>query len=197
MVLAVLQFAAGQFCRALDRVNRSTRATIASTTLVDLIGVVGMVLGLILLFAITVHAITMSAYAVILTALLAFIVCEHLAAVSLIHVDAGVIVSDNLSPGEEALGTLCALLKVSARVVPVAFGAGVCGSTILLAVACVQCLKGGEILNVGWMLAMYETGMVALFATVPMLGYLVFLMFALVFDVLDGLLTLRQPPEEQ
>jgi len=190
-VLAVLQYAAGQFCEALDRVNRSTRAAIASTTLVDLIGIVGMLLGLVLLFLITAQAINLGNYAYILMALLAFIVCEHLAAVLLVHVDANVVVADNLSPGEEALGTLCALLKASARVVPVAFGAGVCWGTLLLLVACGYCLRGGEAVGMSWVAALFQAGTVAIFAALPMLGYVLFLLLALVFDVLDGLLTLR------
>ncbi|HLA85504.1 MAG TPA: DUF4339 domain-containing protein [Thermoguttaceae bacterium] len=195
-VLAVMQFAAAKFCEALDRVNRSTRATVASTVLVDLIGVVSMVAGLILLLAITAQAVLMTQYAAILVALLVFILCQHLATVSFVHVDPGVIVSDQLSPGEEALGTLCALLKASARVVPVAFGAGVCWGTIMLLVACVQCFQGGEMTAAGSMLALLAVLNILLFAALPMLGYVVFLAFALMFDVLDGLLTLRRPDEQ-
>jgi hypothetical protein len=194
-VLAVLQYAAGQFCAALDRVNRSTRAAVASTMLVDLIGVVSMLTGLILLLAIAAQAVTASAYPMLLLGLLAFILCEHLAAVSLSHVDKNVILSDSLSPGEEALGTLCALLKTSARVVPVAFGAGVSWGMLLLVVACVYCLKGGEAMDNGMRLAIGASGTIAAFAALPMLGYLVFLLFALLFDVLDGLLTLRRNDE--
>ncbi|MBN2218077.1 MAG: DUF4339 domain-containing protein [Pirellulales bacterium] len=194
-VLAVLQYAAGQFCGALDRVNRSTRAAIASTTLLDLLGIVGLLLGLVLLFGITAQAISLSNHATILAALLAFILCEHWAAVSLVHVDQNVIVADNLSPGEEALGTLCALLKTSARVVPVAFGAGVCWGTLLLVVACVHCLRGGEAVELSWGVTLLQVTTVALFAAIPMLGYVLFLLLALVFDVLDGLLTLRRDEE--
>ena len=187
-VLAVMQYAAGQFSKALDRVNRTTRATVASTTLVDLIGLVSLVLGPILLLAIAAHAVMASAWTFILTALVVFIILEHLAAVSFIHVDSGVIVSDQLTPGEEALGTLCALLKVSARVVPVAFGAGVSCCTIVLGIACVQCLRGGENLNVTGMLGLSNVSMITLFAALPMIGYLGFLLLALLFDVIDGLL---------
>jgi len=194
-LLAVLQYAAGRFCEALDRVNRSTRAAVASTVLVDLIGLVSMVLGLILLLAVAAWAIGTQQYIIVLSALLAFILCEHLAAVSLVHVDENVIVSEALSPGEEALGTLCALLKAGARVVPVAFGAGVCCSTIVLLVACVECLRGDEAILAGSVMAFSQTGMIALFAALPMLGYLAFLLLALVFDVLDGLLTLRRPED--
>jgi len=194
-VLAVLQYAAARFCEALDRVNRSTRAAIASTALVDLMGIVSMLAGLILLFAIAAEAMTSLAYPLVLAALLAFVVCEHLAAVCFSHVDQNVIVSDNLSPGEEALGTLCAVLKASARLVPVAFGAGVCGGALLLVVACVYCLRGSEALAAGHGAALAGTAIVAASAALPMLGYLLFLLFALVFDVLDGLLTLRHNEE--
>ncbi|NLE38873.1 MAG: DUF4339 domain-containing protein [Pirellulaceae bacterium] len=195
-VLAVLQYAASQFGAALARVNQSTRAMVASTTLLDLLGLTSMVAGLILLLALATVAITSQAYALVLTALLAFIVCQHLAAVSFIHVDDNVVVSNELSPGEEALGTLIALLKASARVVPVAFGAGVVGSAIMLVAACVYCVRGGESLPIGIVTLVTHTAVLITYAALPIVGYLVFLLLALLFDILDGLLTLRHPREE-
>ncbi|MBN1591326.1 MAG: DUF4339 domain-containing protein [Pirellulales bacterium] len=195
--LAVLQFAARRFCEALDRLNRSTRAEIASTLLLDLLGTVSMVLGIVLLLAVAGWAIASGEYLWILTALLAFILCQHLATVCFVRVDENVIVSEELSPGEEALGTLFALLKAAARLVPVAFGAGVCVQTVALLVAAVQCLQGGDAMASGKLALPLETGTLALYAALPLLGYLLFLLFALIFDVLDGLLTLRQPHEDQ
>ena len=195
-VLAVLQYAAARFCEALARVNQSTRAMVASTTLIDLIGLAVMVTGLLLLLVLATQAITSQAYALLLTALLVFIVCQHLAAVSFIHVDDNVVVSDELSPGEEALGTLIALLKASSRVVPVAFGAGVVVSAVMLVVACVYCVQGGESLPIGIVTLVSQAAMLATYAVLPILGYLVFLLLALLFDILDGLLTLRHPREE-
>jgi hypothetical protein len=196
-VLAVLQYAAGQFCAALDRVNRSTRAMVASPALINLIGVAGMLVGLLLLLVLATQAFTSQMYSLLPTALLAFIICQHLAAVSLIHVDENITVSDDLSPGEEALGTIVALLKISARVVPVAFGAGVCCATVMLLVACAFAVQGGETSVItGKVTALGATITLAAFAALPLLAYLAFLLATLIVDILDGLLTLRHPHNE-
>jgi hypothetical protein len=201
VVLLVLQYAAGQFCKALDRVNRSTRAAVVSTTLLDLLGLASMALGLGLLVTLSITAVAsalpplaLTALPLMLAALLAFVLCVHLAVALFVHVDEHVVVSKELSPGEEALGTLCALLKAAARTVPVAFGAGVCIDTLTLLVVTVGYLAGSEAMDSDKLAG--ETVAIAFWAALPILGYVVFLLLALLFDILDGLLTLRHPHDQ-
>jgi len=148
LALAVLQYAAGRFCGALDRLTRTTAGSVSTTVFLDSFALVNVVAGLAVLLGSAVLAVRSDAYSLILAGLVLFIVCEYLAVVSLNPETLGIsVVSEAATqrvPGEEAIGVLSFLLKAALRLSPVAYGAGVVCGTLWLLSACYLLLMPPE-----------------------------------------------------
>jgi len=220
LALAVLQYAAGRFCVALDRLSRTTPGNVSTSVFLDSFALLNVVAGLAILLGSAVLAVRSDAYSLILAGLVLFIVCEYLAVVSLNPQTLGISVVSEAPAGEEAIGVLSFLLKAVLRLAPVAFGAGVLCGTLWLLSACylllmppegrdaVLALLGPERLaglEAGvdpaatpkmleiWpaqVAASTATRWILGFAALPFLAYVFFLLFHLFLDVIRAVLSI-------
>jgi hypothetical protein len=187
VILAVLQYGASRFCAALERLNRSTEGTLRSTVLPDCLGLASMMLALTLLPVLTVAAIQMELYNMILAGLAAFIMCAHLAFVSLNPATLSITVAADASAEHEALGSITFLLKVGLRVVPVVFGVGVIWGTLNVLWAFYWLLQGAE--GIANVMALTAALWTIAYAALPGVAYLGFLTIHLAVTTVRAILT--------
>jgi hypothetical protein len=187
LIIAVLQYVAARFCGALGRLNRATSAVISSTAFPDCFALLAIAAGLATMIAMVVVAIQGEAYSLILLGLLAFIVYEYLAIVSLCPEALNISVASQARAGEEAIGVISFLIKVNLQLVPVMFATGVIYGTLRIVVGCYQIFsEAGSPLP----LATATAGavMVLQSAALPILAYLLFLLYYLAVDVVRAIL---------
>ena len=133
VILFVLQYAAGHFLRALERLNRSTPARMCSPAFLDCYALLHMFGGLVALLTLAVLAVQTGPLLLALAAIATFIVCQYVAVLALNPESLNVTITAEATAGEEAIGVLSFLVKLGLRIVPVAFGVGVaCGVLVLL-----------------------------------------------------------------
>ena len=190
LVLAVLQYVAGKFCDALERLGRTTGGSLASATFPDCFAVLSKVIGVVALLGSVAAAVETSQYFMILFGITAFLVCAYLALVAFNPAALNISIVPELHAGEEAIGVLTFLAKAFLRLVPVAFGAGVVYGTLMMGYACWLALFNGE----GFFLAQ-GTAAVARFslissAALPLAAYLLFLFYCLLLDLCRAVLAL-------
>lgn len=219
-ILLVLQYAASRFCGALERLNRTTSGRMSSPAFLDCFALLHVIGGVVALLALTVMAVQSGAFSLILPAIVAFILCQYIAVIALNPETLNLTVASETGAGEEAIGILSFFVKLSLRIVPVAFGAGVVWGTLALLYACflvffppegpekVMEFVGAErfgqmqasagVASVDKVMTTWPAEVTAsgaekiLFgcASLPFLTYLVFLFHYLFIDVIRALLSL-------
>ncbi len=135
--LVVLQYTALRYFGAMDRLNRSTPARMCSAAFLDCYALLNVVGGLVVLLGLTVLAVQTGLYWLVLPAIGAFILCQYVAVLALNPEALNLTIASEATAGEEALGVLSFLVKLGMRLVPVAFGVGVIGGTMMLLYAAV------------------------------------------------------------
>jgi len=189
LLLMVLQYAAGRFLESLDRLVRTTTSPIASTAVPDCLALLAIAVGLSLLLGAAAAGISSARYAEVAQGLLAFLLCEYLAIVALYPATLGISIVPNARAGEEAIGLLSFLLKAGLRAVPVAFGAGVLWAVLSLLWANYRVLTDPSP-SAAMQRAIEVNGWLVYFAALPVLGYVTFLAYYLLVDVLGAILSL-------
>lgn len=193
LLMGVLQYAAGRFCEAIDRLRRTGSYTIGSAALPDCFALLHMALGAIALIGETLMAIDLGDYRGIVGGLGLFVVCQFVAFAAVNFSWLSVTVQQATGPGQEAVGILAFLLKTFLSAVPVVFGVGVIWGTVGL-------LEAGYLLYNGQPAgaearALQATVSILLFAFLPLVSYLVFLIGCLIIDLCRALLSLAEDSE--
>ena len=175
LLLSALQYVAGKSCDALDRLNRATSGTLASTALPDCFALLSLVAGLVALFGSVPMAVSMLMYPLILLGIAGFIVCVYLAFVALNPSTLCIsIVSEEAHASEEAICVLVFLQKVLMRSAPVALGAGVMAGTLMMGYACYEAFSGPEHLMSAQLTAAAARSTLIFSAALPLAAYLLF-----------------------
>lgn len=220
VILVVLQYVSGRFFGALERLNASTPGRVSSTAFLDCFALLNMLGGLVALLGLAVLAVQTGWLSLILFAIATFILCQYVAVLALNPGALSLTVGADVSAGEEAIGILSFLVKLSLRLVPVAFGVGIVWGSLGLLYACFLVLAPPDeperIMElagvIGAVLAMTiedpsasEEAMRMLpaqasaikasailidSAALPFLAYLYFLIYYLSIDVLRAILSL-------
>jgi hypothetical protein len=194
LVLAVLQYTGNRFCRALDRLNRTTSGQIQSQAFPDSFALINVVAGVGVLLWLTIDAIQSEQYAGIFFGLAVFVICQYLAFISLNLGCLNIAVVEQADAGEESIGVVSFLLKASIRLVPVAYGAGVVYAGLLFLYALYQIFAGDDPepvrLSRGAETASSATTRAVQFGLLPFLGYLLFLLYYLSVAVVRAILSL-------
>ena len=136
VMLVVLQYAARCFSEALDRLNRSTPARMQSTAFLNCFALLHVFGGLVALLALTVLAVQTGRLSLVLPAIAVFILFQYVAVLALNPGTLSITIGADVTAGEEAIGVLSFLVKLWLRLVPVAFGVGVVWGTLNLSYAC-------------------------------------------------------------
>jgi len=131
-VLTVLQYAARRVPGAMERLDRAAVSRMPSPVFLDccaLLSFVGSFLGLV---GWTVYAVSTQDFGWIFPAVIAFILLQYLAVVTLNPESLHLTLTPDATAGEEAIGVLSFLVKLGVRAVPVVFGVGVLWGGFLL-----------------------------------------------------------------
>jgi len=198
LVLAVLQYVGNRFCRALDRLNRTTSGHIQSQAFPDSFALINVVAGIGVLLWLTIDTLASEGpetdYTPILFGLAAFVICQYLAFISLNLACLNITVVEQADAGEESIGVMSFLLKALSRLVPVAYGAGVIYAGLLFLYALYQVFAGddpeGMRLLRGAGTADSATLWAIRFGLLPFLGYLLFLIYYLWVAVVRAILSI-------
>jgi hypothetical protein len=189
LLLTALQYAAGKFCDALDRLNRTTGGTLASTALPDCVALLSLMAGLAALFGSVPLAVQAAMYPLILLGIAGFIICGCLALAALNPSTLNIsIVSEESPASAEAIGVVAFMLKVKMRVVPVAMGAGVIVGALMMCYACYEAFSGPEHLMSAEITAAAGRTTLIVSAALPLAAYLVFLLYSLLLDLCRAIL---------
>lgn len=136
LALVALQYIAGRFSSALEKLNPATPGRMSSTAFLDCWALLHMLTGLVVLIGVTLLALHLETYSLILPAIGLFILFQFIAVLAInpesLHIE---IVSET-GAGEEAIGVLSFIIKIGLRVVPVTFGTGVLLGTAWMLLAC-------------------------------------------------------------
>ena len=190
MVLVILQYVAGKFCDALDRLNAATAGSLPSTVFPAGLALLSKALGVAVLLSSIIAAVQISAYATLPFGIVAFLVLCYLSLVAMNPAMLNFSIGAQSGAGEEAIGVVTFLFKALMRLVPVAFGAGVVCGTLLMGFACYLPFSGEGGLFVAqftWNMAAYS---LILSALLPPAAYLIFLLYYLLQDRCRAILVL-------
>ncbi len=189
VLLVVLQYVAGTFCDALDRLNRTTNGKLTSTALPDGVALLCLVAALVALFGSVPLAVEMSIYPVILLGIAGFIIYGFAAFAALnpstLHITIG---PDNASTGHEAINVILFLLKVKIRCVPVVLGSGVIAGAMIMFYACYEAYANPDALPAAQLVAGMAQTVLVVAAALPVVMYLLFLLCYLVLDLCRAVL---------
>ena len=191
VLLTVLQYVAAKFLHAGDNLIKATPTPLGTRSFLDcvaLLSVIGALAGLV--WGI-VGAANGGGAAVFCYGMLIFVIEGFFAWIALNPGLANTPVEETASAGEEAIGIISFFLKAFLRLVPVIFGAAVVLGALGLAVGTVKTIgaKGME-LHKAIMLTQASEQVVAIGAVLPLVAFLLFLVYYLMLDVLRSILSL-------
>lgn len=132
LALAALQYAAGRFSTALNRLDRSTTGQMVSTAVPDSLALFALLAGVSLLIAGSVAAVALHRFEGILIAVASFVVCQYAAMLALNVESLGISISRDTTVGQEAIGLITLLAKLGVRLSPAVITAGVLWGTVML-----------------------------------------------------------------
>ncbi|NUQ63023.1 MAG: DUF4339 domain-containing protein [Pirellulales bacterium] len=195
--LIVLQYVAGRFLEALERLNRVTPSRLTSSAVIDCFALVSFFLGATALLGLTILAVQTERFSLIVPALAGFILCQYMASIAINPETLYVTITTTAGAGEEALGIVSFFLKIILRAVPVAFGIGAVWGTSALIYAASQVATASDKSMFGAVLDAWQAGTI-LFASaiLPLVAYGVFLMAYLSIDILRGIISLSNLAEK-
>ena len=189
VVLVVLQYVAGKFCDALDRLNRATAGSLPSTLIPDGLALLSKALGVVVLLSSIIMAVQISAYTALPFGIAAFLVLVYLSLAAMNPTALNYSIGAESDTAEEAFDVLTYLVKALMRTVPVAFGTGVICGVLLLGYACYLPFSGaGQMaVHTTWGMAAYS---LTLSALLPPTAYLIFLLYYFLHDLGRAILVL-------
>lgn len=190
-LLIVLQYVAGRFLEAIERLNRVTPGRITSSAVLDSFALLSFFAGAIALLGLTILAVQTRAFDLVVPALAAFILCQYLAVIAINPETLYVSIVTTAGAGEEALGLLSFFLKLGLKSVPVALGVGVVWGTFGLGHAAFRAALASETGGLGTAaIAGRAMARVLAAAVLPLVAYGLFLAMHLSIDILRGIVSL-------
>ncbi|HOM18663.1 MAG TPA: hypothetical protein PLQ00_15130, partial [Thermoguttaceae bacterium] len=185
IALVVLQYTAGRFLPALERLNKNSPGRVCSTAFLDCVALLLLALGVAGVLSLVVYAVQENHYLMILGALELFIVVELAALIAVAPETVQITISPETRAGEEALGLWTFLGKLLVKLTPVLFGLGVLQGTIELLYALVllvsKKLEAYFVVRDGFL----HLGVAA---AMPLVVYVLFLFWYLTIDLMRAVL---------
>ncbi|MHC4398424.1 MAG: DUF4339 domain-containing protein [Planctomycetota bacterium] len=132
VILLVLQYTAGRYFGALERLNRSTPSRMCSPAFLDCLALLHMAGGLVLLVWLAILAAVTGPLLLVLPAVAVFILLQYAAVLALNPKSLNIDIAPETSAGEEAIGIFSLFVKLTTRMVPVVFGVGVVAGLLTL-----------------------------------------------------------------
>jgi len=135
VALVVLQYTAGRFSGALERLGGVAAGRMTSAALLDCFALANIALGLLALLGLSVLAVSLEAFTLLFPAVATFIVCQYAAVVALNPETLNLTITSDANAGEEAVAVFSFFAQLLLRLVPVGLGLGVVWGTLRLGYA--------------------------------------------------------------
>jgi len=135
VALVVLQYTAGRFSGALERLGGVASGRMTSAALLDCFALANIALGLLALLGLSVLAVWLETFALFFPAVATFIVCQYAAVVALNPETLNLTITSDANAGEEAVAVFSFFAQLLLRLVPVGLGLGVVWGTLRLGYA--------------------------------------------------------------
>lgn len=190
-----LQYLAGKFCDALDRLNTATPGSLPSSVFPDGLSVLSKLLGIVILLTSIVWAVTFSAYVMIPLGVSAFLVFGYLSLVAMNPLAINYTIGEQCGTAEEALAVFRYLFKALMRFVPVAFGVGVVCGALLLGVSCFLLVSGDFDVNTIDNVSSLACLTLIFSALLPPIAYVFFLLCYLLHGLCRAILSIPSMEE--
>jgi hypothetical protein len=190
-LLAVLQYVAGRFLEALERLNRATPGRLDSSAVLDCFALLSFFVGTAALIGLAILAVKTQMVSMVLSAVAVFTLSQYVAVIALNPDSISITLGNSGGAGEEALALISCLLKMTLRIVPVAFGVGIAWGTVALMYAvAVTAVAGDSSVPLALSTARQAMAGLCSAAVLPVATYVAFLVLHLGIDVLRGLVHL-------
>ncbi len=200
LLLMALHYAADRFLDAGPALVESSPTALASRAFLNSMALLAEVAGILLFFAIVIHAGRLQQWNVALIGLVALALGDAAFFLILHPSLLAIRISEDSSAGKEAIGMLSFFAKLFVRMIPVAFGIGTLVGTVGLFLGTIAVLFSSAAALRHPMPGLVPLVMIACFAALPLVGYFLMAFFHLLLDVLQTLLGLRsgsQPKQNQ
>jgi hypothetical protein len=189
LLLVGLQYVGSKLCPRIRELIESTPSTIASTTFLNCLAIVLLSFGFVFLVNFMVNGIRGEVWGLISLGIALFVIFEFAAGITLHpRVMSIEVRKQNIPAGEEALQILYFLMKLLAQVIPVVYGMMILVGAERLVWALIYFLKENA----------YQYGFadrqasfyLMLGGLTPLVGYVYFVVYHLVIDIMRALLSL-------
>ncbi|MCK4765065.1 MAG: hypothetical protein KAW12_22900 [Candidatus Aminicenantes bacterium] len=185
----VVQYTAYRFSNAGDDLIANNSTQMSSKAFLDCFGFIAMLAGVVLFFFYIYMAIKVGSLQAFLMGLGLLIFCEF---VALIAFNAGTVTMEvvkETSAGQEAIGIATFFMKTLLRLVPIAFGIGIVVFTIMMFIHSFGLFSAAK-MNRALFNGVGDATFIVYFGFLPLISYLVFILFFLVVDVIRSILAI-------
>jgi|GEM_PF-3393686 len=187
LTLVILQYASDHLGDSLKSLNQTVSGAISTNIFFECLALLSAFYGLIALIAMSVMAMDELSIELALRAIFVYIVFQFMAFLMINPKSLGITVDADAGATETSIGLMTMVLKLFLKLTPVAFGAGIAAETINLIPIAFSVFGersvGLTVLSAGWL-------RIAVFAALPVIIYLGFIILNLVIRILESVVSL-------
>lgn len=188
--LAVLQYTAVKFMAAGRLLIKTSASQLSSEAFLSVLALLSLVAGVVLFIWFTVAAIRTETINPFWLALLLLVICEMAVWLCLNPGLLNIGICAGATAGQEAIGVLTFCMKALLRFVPLAFGVGTAVGAINLIIDLVQLFRGR--VDCYMLFKLDSSQLILGAAALPLVAYLVFILYYLSIDVLRAILVIPE-----
>jgi hypothetical protein len=188
LAVVLLRYIAASFGNAGEGVLRNSRSQLGSFAFPNCFALILLVTGLLLLFGLLVRAVQLESLRLFWLAIGSFLLCEFLAWIAMNPQLTEVMLNPRISPGDEALGIWSFLLKACLRLVPIGYGIGVVVGCLSMLSNLYNLLADDWPPQLAFAAGMRSADLVLTAGSLPLTGFLLFLLLHLGINVLRAIL---------
>jgi hypothetical protein len=193
----VVQYVANKFSSAGDRLIETNPTRLGSAAFLDCFGLLSMIAGLGSFLFFTYIAIKSGPVWYLGMAVGFFVILELLALISFNPKLVTVKIAEKISAGNEAIGIITFFMKCVMKLIPILFGVGVAVFTIMMFINSFD-LFSKEVITMSGAWISIKDGMRNVIGAglLPFIGYIVFVLYFLLVDVIRSILVIPEKIDE-
>jgi len=190
ILVFVVQYIAHKFSDAGENLIKNNSTRLSSKAFLDCVAFIFMIAGLVIFIVSIINLIKTGELRVFLTGLGMAVFCEFIAMVSYNYKTITMDVVKETTAGQEAIGIITFFMKAILKLVPLFFGVGLVLGTVFLFINSFG-LFGNQIKTASaWISGNITAEQILLAGLLPFIGYIVFVLYYLVIDIITAILSL-------
>ena len=199
LLVIIAQYTANKLLKASDDLIKSTPSKLSSTAFLDCLAAIFLILGILSISFFIYLALKAPDIDYLFIGVGCLMVFKYFAIISMNPQMLNIEINKNTNAGEEAIGLLSFLMKGLLKLVPVVFGTGVIIGNLDLVVAFIKFMSDDgpwSEINAHFT-ALVGSGTIISSALLPLIAFLVFLIYYISVDILRSILILPKKLEIQ